>query len=80
MATWQEMSENKEPGKRARFRGIRRGGKAEDAPRSESKDGLREERQRTVEEYYGVYPADAIARSRANNDLRYPPAHIEATA
>ena len=85
MATWLEMSETKEPVKRSRFKGIRRNGKAEDAPQSEaksseSKDGLREDRQRTVEAYYGVYPADAIARSRANNDLRHPPARLEATA
>ena len=85
MANWQEMNETTaRPEKRPRFIGIRKGGSTEPAPRpsssASSKDGLREERQRTVEAYYGVYPADAAARSRANIDLRNPPARLEATA
>jgi hypothetical protein len=90
MANWHEVNETAKPEKRTRFIGIRKGGSAEPAPRSVSgsttssssgsKDGLREERQRTVEAYYGVYPADAAARSRANIDLRNPPARLEATA
>ena len=87
MANWQEMNDVKataKPEKRGRFIGLRKGGSAEPAPalapRLAAKDGLREERQRTVEAYYGVYPADAAARSRANIDLRNPPARLEATA
>jgi hypothetical protein len=83
MANWQEMDEVNEtakPEKRARFLGKRKSGSAQPAPRSDAKEGLREERQRTVEAYYGVYPADAAARSRANIDLRHPPARLEATA
>ena len=80
MANWRETNEKPQPEKGARFKAIRRSGKAESTARSGSSDGLREERQRTVEAYYGVYPDDAAARSRANNDLRHPPAHLEATA
>ena len=80
MANWQEGNETAKPEKGGRFKGIRKSGKTEAPKHSESKDGLREERQRTVEAYYGVYPADAAARSRANNDLRHPPARLEATA
>ena len=87
MANWQEMNEVNEkakPEKRVRFIGKRKGASPEPAPapapRPAAKDGLREERQRTVEAYYGVYPADAAARSRANIDLRNPPARLEATA
>jgi hypothetical protein len=81
MANWQEANEKAKPAKRARFKGIRKSGKDEAAtPHAASRDGLREERRQTVEAYYGVYPADAAARNRANNDLRYPPARLEATA
>jgi len=80
MANWQEGNETAKPEKGARFKGIRKSGKTEAPKRPGSKEGLREERQRTVEAYYGVYPADAAARSRANNDLRHPPTHLEATA
>ena len=80
MANWHEVNETAKTEKRARFIGIRKGESAEPEPRSTAKDGLREERQRTVEAYYGVYPADAAARSRANIDLRHPPARLEATA
>ena len=80
MANWHEVIETAKTEKRMRFIGIRKGESAEPAPHATAKDGLREERQRTVEAYYGVYPADDAARSRANIDLRHPPARLEATA
>ena len=85
MANWHEATEHEEseeqkPEKRGRFKRMRKSAKAEAAAPTESRDGLREERQRIVAAYYGVYPADAAARNRAHNDLRYPPARLEATA
>jgi hypothetical protein len=80
MANWHESKNHADPQprKRGRFGGRGKGPKSEAAPQAVPDIGLRDERRRLVEAYYGVYPADADARSRANLALRYPSAQLEA--
>ena len=83
MANWHESRNHAEPQpqprKRGRFGGREKGPKIAAAPQPAPNIGLRDERRRLVEAYYGVYPADAAARSRANRALRYPSAQPEVT-
>jgi hypothetical protein len=80
MAKWHESREQSQPQRSRRFGGKGRGtspkGEAAAPPAPET--GLCADRRRLVEAYYGVYPADAAARNRANVALRYKPAQLEA--